>query len=58
MRRYYFQIKSVNVLECIWADSFVDAKAKASMEWMPLWREIEWLTPQAVWCERTAGVAS
>jgi hypothetical protein len=42
-RRYYFQIRSVNVIECIWADSLTEAKLKAADEWLPLWNQIEWL---------------
>jgi hypothetical protein len=32
MRRFYFEIPSANVLECIWAHSFFEAKAKASLD--------------------------
>jgi hypothetical protein len=35
-----------NVLECIWAHSFLEAKAKASLTWMPWWNEIKWIDPQ------------
>ena len=45
MRRYYFAIRSANVIECIWAQSFTEAKTKAAMTWMPWWQEIEWLNP-------------
>jgi hypothetical protein len=48
MRRYYFQIPSANVLECIWAHSFCDAKAKAAISWMPWWQEIEWINIDTV----------
>ena len=44
-RRYYFTIKSANVIECIWAHSLTDAKSRAAATWMPWWQEIEWLTP-------------
>ena len=30
MRRFYFQIPAANVIECIWAHSLTDAKAKAA----------------------------
>jgi hypothetical protein len=46
MRRFYFEIPSANVLECIWAHSFFEAKAKASLTWMPWWNEIKWIDPQ------------
>ena len=45
MRRFYFTIKSANVIECIWAHSLTDAKSRAAATWMPWWQEIEWLTP-------------
>lgn len=48
MRRYYFQIRSANVVECIWAHSFTDAKAKAALTWLPWWNQLEWLNPQTV----------
>ena len=47
-RRFYFQIRSANVIECIWAHSLTDAKAKAAADWMPWWSEIEWLNPATV----------
>lgn len=43
MRRFYFQIPDANVIECIWAHSFTDAKAKAALTWLPWWNQIEWL---------------
>ena len=48
MRRFYFTIKSANVIECIWAHSLTDAKSKAAITWMPWWNEIEWLNPSTV----------
>ena len=42
-RRFYFQIRSANVVECIWAQSFTEAKLKAADEWLPWWNEIEWI---------------
>ena len=48
IRRFYFTIKSANVIECIWAYSLADAKARASLTWMPWWQEIEWLNPASV----------
>jgi hypothetical protein len=43
MKRFYFQIPSANILECIWAYSFTDAKAIAATEWLPWWNQIQWL---------------
>ena len=48
MRRFYFQIRSVNRIECIWAHSLTEAKAKATVEWLPWWNDIEWLNPASV----------
>jgi hypothetical protein len=48
LRRFYFQIPSANVLECIWAFSLTDAKAKAATEWLPFWNELEWIDPQHI----------
>lgn len=48
MRRFYFQIRSANVIECVWAHSLIDAKAQASLSWMPWWHELEWLNPATV----------
>jgi len=42
-RRYYFQIRSISVTECIEAASLTEAKLKAADEWLPWWSEIEWL---------------
>lgn len=43
IRRYYFEIRSCNLIDCIWAHSFTEAKATAAKFWMPWWNEIEWL---------------
>jgi hypothetical protein len=48
MRRFYFQIRSANVIECIWAHSLTDAKVKAALTWMPWWQELEWLNPENI----------
>jgi len=48
MRRFYFQIRSANVVECIWAHSLTDAKSKAAIDWLPWWSEIEWLNPASM----------
>lgn len=47
MKRYYFKILHANVLECVWAESFIEAKQKASREWLPCWNQIEWLETSA-----------
>ena len=41
--RFYFVIASANVLECIKAASFTQAKQIAAQEWLPYWDQIEWL---------------
>lgn len=48
MRRFYFQIPSANVIECIWAHSLTEAKAKAAVDWLPFWNDLEWLNPATV----------
>jgi len=48
MNRYYFQIKDANVLECIKASTFEEAKAIAFDDWCSMWNRIEWLTPQTL----------
>ena len=48
MRRFYFQIRKANVIECVWAHSLTDAKAKAALDWMPFWNDLEWLSPVTV----------
>jgi hypothetical protein len=47
-RRFYFQIKSANVIESITAHSLTEAKAIAAESWMPWWNELEWLNPETV----------
>ena len=48
MRRFYFQIRSANVIECIWAHSLAEAKTKAAVDWLPFWADIEWLNPATI----------
>ena len=47
-RRFYFQIRSANVCECITAHSLTEAKAIAADTWLPWWNELEWLNPETV----------
>lgn len=47
-RRFYFQIRSANVVECISAHSLTEAKLIAADTWLPWWSEIEWLNPETV----------
>ncbi len=42
-QRYYFQISCFNFIGCIKAVSFVDAKSKAALAYLPYWNQIEWL---------------
>lgn len=44
-RRYYFEIRSANVIESITACSLTEAKQIAAETWLPWWSEIEWLNP-------------
>lgn len=48
MRRFYFQIPSANVIECVLAHSLTEAKLIAADTWLPWWNELEWLDPVAV----------
>jgi hypothetical protein len=49
MRRFYFQIRSANVIEAITAHSLTEAQQiAAETGWLPWWSEIEWLNPQTV----------
>lgn len=45
MKRFYFEISQANILECVWAESFTEAKQKAAEEWLPFWDQITWLNP-------------
>lgn len=47
-RRYYFQIRSANVIESITAHSLFEAKAIAAETWLPWWQELEWLNSVSV----------
>ena len=47
-RRFYFQIRSANVCECIHAHSLTEAKEIAARTWLPWWSELEWLNVEAV----------
>jgi hypothetical protein len=49
MRRFYFQIRSANVIEAITAHSLTEAQQIAAESgWLPWWSEIEWLNPATV----------
>ena len=52
MKRFYFTIPSANILECVWAESFTEAKQKAAQEWLHCWQQIKWLQPQEVCASR------
>jgi hypothetical protein len=47
-RRFYFQIRSANVLECVLAHSLTEAKLIAADTWMQWWSELEWLDCEIV----------
>lgn len=43
MRRYYFEIKGLNVIRCVQASSLTEARALAAERWLPFWRQITWV---------------
>jgi len=45
-RRFYFQIKAANVLECVTASSLTEAKLIAADTWLEWWSQIEWLNSE------------
>lgn len=45
-RRFYFQIKSANVIECVQAASLTEAKLIAADTWLQWWSELEWINPE------------
>lgn len=47
-RRYYFQIRSANVLECVIAHSITEAKLIAADTWLEWWSELEWINVETV----------
>jgi|LakMenEpi03Aug12_release.lakeMendotaPanAssembly.Ray.scaffolds.fasta_scaffold32127_11 hypothetical protein len=46
--RYYFQIRSANVLECVTAHSITEAKLIAADTWLEWWSELEWINVETV----------
>jgi hypothetical protein len=47
-RRYYFQIRSANIIDCVMAVSITDAKAQAFKIYGHLWPELEWINTDSV----------
>ena len=47
-RRYYFQITSCNVIDCVIAGSLTEAKAQAFEQYGHKWPELEWLNVDTV----------
>ena len=47
-RRFYFQIRSANVLECVLATSLTEAKLIAADTWLQWWSDLEWLDLETV----------
>ena len=46
-RRYYFQIRSANVIESITAHTMAEAKQIAEESgWLPWFSQMEWLNPE------------
>jgi hypothetical protein len=42
-RRFYFQIKAANVIECVQARSLCEAKLIAADTWLEWWSQMEWI---------------
>lgn len=47
-RRYYFQIPSANVIDCVMAVSITDAKEQAFKEYGHQWPDLEWINAETV----------
>lgn len=47
-RRYYFQIPSANVTDCVTACSITEAKEKAFKEYGHKWPDLEWINIDTV----------
>lgn len=45
-RRFYFEIKAANVIECVTARSLTEAKLIAADTWLEFWSQIEWLNAE------------
>lgn len=43
-RRFYFQVPSRNIINCIEAYTFTDAKALAFNDYAHCWQDLQWLT--------------
>jgi len=54
--RFYFAIAAANVLECIEATSFTEAKQIAAQDWLPYWDQIEWLNIKKINDESIKGL--
>ncbi|AZB50529.1 hypothetical protein [Synechococcus phage S-H1] len=57
-KRFYFAIKEANVLECIWADSFTEAKQIAAADWLPYWSKIQWLNHPQISKKATSSTST
>jgi hypothetical protein len=47
-RRYYFQIPSANVIDCVMAVSITEAKQKAFQEYGHKWPDLEWINAETI----------
>tara|TARA_R100001163_G_scaffold17362_1_gene15563 strand:- start:3122 stop:3319 length:198 start_codon:yes stop_codon:yes gene_type:complete len=47
MHRYYFADSYKLFFECVWADSFIEAKQKAFLQFSSIWNNIECVNPDA-----------
>jgi len=46
MHRFYFQVLDANIFECVFANSFFEAKQKAFAEYAPLWNRLQWVNTE------------
>ena len=46
MNRYYFQVLDANIFECVFANTFLEAKQKAFAEYAPLWNRLQWVNTE------------
>ena len=47
-RRYYFQIPSANVIDCVMACSLTEAKEQALKTYGHSWPELQWINTDSV----------
>lgn len=45
MNRYYFRVDDASVLEVVRANSFLEAKRKAYVDYGSMWDRVKWIDP-------------